>query len=271
MSRKLKITIQRKLKLIKDHYIDAFEEIRDLRGEKYSDHIIGPHITLEEAIGYTKLYVIKDKYGKENDYRYCRYQDGLDEVLEQPDFSPTNKKIVNLDLGCGPGVFSWAVRDHMIEKYGMIDSGLKLIGYDHAPSMIELAGLFRDHLPMGFNLEGYSEVDDIKEALRSKDFSNCDVIVTFGYVLVQTGGDPKARDAPKTMKNFAKIIESLLSRSGSCILIAVDSHSKNRWKHFRKACGLLKVALEGLNVKYDKYNLFADKSRSNMYARLTPK
>ena len=256
--------------LIRSHYKEAFEEIVRQHGEiPYSSYKIPRDIFLKEAIGYTNSQIIVDRFVKKSHFRYDYYRDELKQALKQLDFRP-EKKIVHLDLGCGPGLFSWVMQDYFmrdyIEEYGMIDSGLKLIGYDHAPNMIKLAHLFRDHLPMEFNLKGYSDVADI---ISSENFSNCDVIVTLGYVLIQTKGNLNA------MNNFSEIVQSLLKPSNSCILIAVDAYRKKEYREsFLKACDQLRKALNkrGVNLvgKPITRSTGEDKG-SRMYARLTPK
>ena len=227
--------------LIRNHYEEVFEEIvrQHGEGEDPPSFEIDADCTLHRAIGYTKQFVFEYR-------RYGHYTSVLYQALPQLDFRPADKPIVHLDLGCGPGVFSWAVRDHMIEKYGMKDSDLIMIGYDHAPNMIKLAHLFRDHLPIEFNLKGYSDVADI---ISSENFSDCDVIVTLGYVLIQTEGDPDAR------KDFAEIVQSLLKSSNSCILIASDSHSPNYPENrqiFGEACNQLETALRERRMNLTK-------------------
>ena len=253
--------------LIRNHYREAFKEIVRQHGEGEEDapYKINADCYLPRAIGYTQKYVIGDKYR-----RYERCARVLVQALAQLDFRSADKPIVHLDLGCGPGVFSWVVRDYLVEQCDKEDNEIMLLGYDHAPNMIKLAGLFCEHLPkeLDYNLVGFSgdsdiDIDKLQKVLRPIDFiSNRDVIVTFGYVLVQTEGNDKA------MKNFAKIIESLLSPSGSCILLAVDAH-KTRWVDspwiFHEACNQLKAALDkcGLHLTEQQFGT------SLMYARLS--
>lgn len=231
--------------LIRNYYEEAFNSIKSKYGEQPSSHVIPANISLEEAIGYTRRYVIESLF-KTRHYRYGRYRNALDKVLkERLHFSPTNRRVVNLDLGCGPGLFSWVVRDYMLEKYGRSDDDIRLIGYDYAKNMIRLANLFKEYLPMEFNLDGYSEVNEIKSVLKSADFSGCDVIVTFGHVLVQTKGKHDA------VSDFCNIICSLFP-ANCCVLVAVDAIS--RPLAFRDAWKNLRTALQenGVNMESEK-------------------
>jgi len=159
-------------------------------------------------------------------------------------FSSANRQIVNLDLGCGPGLFSWVVWDYF-QKSEKNDSCIRLVGYDYAKNMIRLANLFKEYLPMEFNLDGYSEVNEIKSVLKSADFSGCDVIVTFGHVLVQTKGKHDA------VSDFCNIICSLFP-ANCCVLVAVDAIS--RPLAFRDAWKNLRTALQenGVNMESEK-------------------
>lgn len=207
-------------------------------------------ISLEGAIKYTGRY--------DESYRYERYHKALGKMLEEKSlFSPANRRVVNLDLGCGAGFFSWIVRDYMLEKYGKNDGDIRLIGYDRAESMIRLAALFRKHLPMGINFTGYSKIGKIKKVLSGEDFSDCDVIVTLGHVLIQT------KDNDAAIRGFCNIIRSLFP-ANCCVLVAVDAITRawafhDAWKNFR-------AALEEAGV-----NMESEKSigSSSMCARLS--
>ena len=247
--------------LIRNHYREAFKEIVRQHGEGEEDapYKINADCYLPRAIGYTQKYVIGDKYR-----RYERCAGVLVQALAQLDFRSADKPTVHLDLGCGPGVFSWAMRDYLVEQCDKEYKEFMLLGYDHAPDMIKLAKLFCEHLPeeLDYNLLGFSDIDKLQKALHPMDFSNFDVIVTFGYVLVQT------EDNDQAMDNFAKIIESLLSPSGSCILLAVDAH-KTRWVNspwiFHEACNQLKAALDKCSLHLTEQQF----GTSLMYARLS--
>ena len=277
--------------LIREHCREAFNKIEVQHGiEHRKDPIIPPDISLKQVIGYTRSHIIENET---EHFRYDRYWKALEVALKQSNFR-SGRKNVHLDLGCGPGLFSWVMRDYilfrqapllkLLLKYNTKDrSGTAIdkvmnatdtvmIGYDYAEKMIELAGLFQSRLRKqllveDYNLEGYSKVGDIKERLNSEDFSNCDVIVTFGYVLVQT------KDNLEAMNNFADIIACLFPFN-SCILIAVDAYRRQRdRKSFLNACVRLREVLNkrGVNLDGKPITHFRGEDRgSRMYARLTP-
>ena len=83
--------------------------------------------------------------------------------------------------------------------------------------MIQLAHLFLGRLSVPYEFHGYSDLTEISKALADEDFSNCDVVVTFGYALVQVRGNPTA------LGDFATLIACVFP-SHSCIMAAADAH-----------------------------------------------
>lgn len=230
---------------IREHYIDSFNHIKNKYGEDVSSYVIPSDASLQKAIGYTGQFIVNSS---EEHYRYNYYQKYLDSALRMLDFNLTNnRRIIHLDLGCGPGLFSWVVQDRLLKNYGKKSGDIELIGYDHAKYMIRLANLFHGHLPVEYNFEGYSRINKIRHMLKTRDFSDCDCIVTFGYVLVQVKDDTEA------IYNFVKIIKHLFP-ANSCTLVAVDAFSGNRSSEFRNACEKLLSALSniGTNIE-DKF------------------
>jgi len=231
--------------LIRDYYEQAFNVIKSEYGEQPSSYVVPANISLEQAIGYTRRYIVEGVYETRH-YRYGRYRHALDKVLkEELRFKPANRRIVNLDLGCGPGLFSWVVRDYMLKGYDSNDGDISLIGYDYAKNMIRLADLFRKHLPMEINFTGYSKIGKIKKVLSREDFSDCDVIVTFGHMLVQT------KSEHDVASDFCNIICSLFP-ANCCVLVAVDAITR-AWA-FHGAWKNLRAALEeaGVNMESEK-------------------
>lgn len=240
--------------LIRDYYEQAFNAIKSEHGEQPSSHVIPANISLEQAIGYTRRHVIEGVYNKRH-YRYDRYRNALDKALkEKLRFRPVNRRIVNLDLGCGPGLFSWVVRDYMLKEYGSNDGDISLIGYDHAKNMIRLADLFRERLSMKINFAGYFETEKIRETLGRKDFPGDDVIITLGHVLIQASSDG--------IRNFAEIIQNLY-QSHFCILIAVDALRIGGWGELRPSCERLRADLGNCGVNIE---CVLDDSRNCIWA-----
>ena len=244
---------------IKNHYIEGFNKISEKHGEVSCSHVIPRNISLERALGYTNEYIIKPK--PEEHFRYNYYREILDIALKRVGFNPASNRITHLDLGCGPGLFSWVVQDYMLSMYGKNHSDIELIGYDHAKNIIRLAELFQKYLPVEYNLEAYFKIDEIQNMLKSRDFSDSDTVITFGHVLIQIKGNSEA------LQNFAEIVKNLFP-SNSCIVVAVDAYSSNdRRLDFRNACKELWASLAEVGVNINNKHISSE--RSWMYAYLS--
>ncbi len=243
---------------IRKHYIESFNKIKSKHGLVIPNtYIVHSDDPLPKVVGYTSKFIVDD--GEEH-YRYDYYRDILGRALTHYGINQAKNKIIHLDLGCGPGLFSWVVQDYLVSKHAVDPGDIDIIGYDHAKNMIKLANLFRKHLPVEFNFEGYSGLNKIQNILKTRDFSDCDCIITFGYVLIQLHG------AMEAMHNFAKIIKRLFPVN-SCILVAVDAFSGNRPQCFRNACDELFAALSDTDI-YIENRYIRGPDRSWMRARL---
>lgn len=97
--------------------------------------------------------------------------------------------------------------------------------------------------------------------LNSRDFSDCDCIVTFGYVLIQIKNNRAA------LQDFVHIIQDLFP-SKSCILVAVDAYNTvERRQDFRDMCRALRNALSDAGI-YVKAKPIGN-TGSTMYASLS--
>ena len=227
---------------------------------------IDKNFSLEQAIGYTAEQIIGSDKRYKNHYRFDQYMDRLRSTPVHPIFAPEKNRIMHLDLGCGPGVFSWVVLGFAIANYGKKPDDIEFIGYDHAENMIRLAHLFRDRFRdrwPEYNFEGYYELDKIQKPLESKDLSDYNCIITFGHVLVQTEGNGIA------MQNFIDIIRRLFPVN-SCILMAVDAFSQpERQEKFGRACRELWDSLPNNGITPIDPFMENSKYRCWMYSRLS--
>lgn len=220
---------------IRDQYIQAFEAISKRYGEKASGWEIDPDVSLKQAIRYTRQYVVGNP---QNHFRYDYYRNVLYKAMYDFSYNPVNGKILCMDIGCGPGLFSWVVQDYMSSNR-VKSKNLKVIGYDHAKNMIRLSKKFhvslRKQCATSYNWHGDFKFNRLKQNLKGLDFSNHDVIVTLGHVLIQINDNAQA------MRKFSKIIRSLCPFR-SCIVVAVDAYSseerrrqfRSSWKTFRE-------------------------------------
>ena len=243
---------------IRDNYKSAFNTIRQHYGEEPSTAQIGPADSLRKTIGYTRQFVVEHT---QRHFRYRYYEDALCYACKELRFDPADRRVVHLDIGCGPGVFSWVMYDHQASRAARDPGQVDYYGYDHSAAMIMLAHLFLERFPDQYEFHGFSDLGKIATALARQDFSRCDVVVTFGYALVQV------RDNPAALDDFATLI-AFLFPSHSCIMVAADAHNNLAMRTaFDGQCDALKTALGTAGVALE--DCVSPSQRSIMGARLT--
>ena len=243
---------------IRDNYVSAFNAIAQHCGIERSTAKIGPHDSLQKTIGYTRKYVVKQTMPH---FRYEYYHDALSRALTELGFDPANRRVVHLDIGCGPGVFSWVMYDHMASQVTRNPGQVDYYGYDYSAAMIQLAQRFLGRFPVRYEFHGFSDFVEISRALAGEDFSNFDVVVTFGYALVQV------RDNADALGDFATLIACVFP-SHSCIMVAADAHNDGATRRaFKNQCGALRTALSAVGVALEEPVFTA--TGSVMFARLT--
>ena len=242
---------------IKDHYVPTFNAIALRYCEEPSTAQIGPGDSLRKTIGYTRQYVVEHT---QPHFRYKYYHDALSCAFTRLGFDLADRRVVHLDVGCGPGVFSWVMYDHVASQETQGPGQVDYYGYDHSPAMIRLADLFAGAFPVQYEFHGFSDLADISMALADRDFSDCDVVVTFGYALVQV------RDNPTALGDFATLIACVFP-SHSCILVAADAHNDRATRDaFDDQCDALRTALNEVGVALEDRESTAQ--GSGMFARL---
>ena len=151
--------------------------------------------------------------------------------------------------------------DHMASHETRDPGHVDYYGYDHAAAMIQLAHLFLDRFPDKYEFDGYSDLAEIVTTLADRDLSNCDVVITFGYALVQV------RDNPTALGDFATLIACMFP-SHSCIVVAADAHNDGATRRaFDDQCRALEAALAEVGVALQ--DRVSPELRSIMVARLT--
>ena len=239
---------------IKDDYVSIFKKIRRRYGEERSTCQVSPDDSLKKVIGYTRNYVIEHR---EPHFRYNYYNNALSRALKCLNFKP-GSRLVHFDIGCGPGLFAWVIHDYMESLFPL--GSVDCYGYDHSPEMIRLARLFFDAFPAEYDFKGFHDKVDILQVLVTRDFSECDVVVTFGHVLVQVQAHPVA------IGDFRELISCLFPLR-SCVLVAVDAYSGGKTREiFQNQCSALRAALEEAGVQCA--NWVRTPTRSIWFARL---
>ena len=217
---------------IRGKYVEIIQAIAKTYQRAYSEsaHLIPADATFAQCLGYTLKYIV----GKESDRPHYRYDIYRDALREAPVNLETDERLVHVDVGCGPGLFTWVVRDHF-RAYPQI--ALELHGYDHSPKMAELANSIWRRLEEETPYSCHHHLEDLFSAAMSVRPSTGSVLVTFGHVLVQTIDDDLA------VNDFSSIVETFATL-GDCRMLAVDARSGSRREAFRKACENLAGAIE---------------------------
>ncbi len=228
---------------IRNHYVEALHAIAQQYGEAAPRVYIDPDASLQTTVGYTRRHVVE--HDKPH-YRYDYYRNALSYAMRRLGFDPANRRIVHLDIACGPGVFSWVMHDQMASQNTRNPDQVDYYGYDHSPAMIQLANLFLQHLPVRYRFHGFSNLVEISTELADQDLSNCDVVVSFGYALLQV------RDNRTALSDFARLIACVLP-AYSCIVVAADARNDAETRAaFASQCDALRNALIDVGVSLEE-------------------
>lgn len=224
---------------IREKYIDVVENIaerqRTIVRRSGLDHVISADATRRECIQYTLRHVVHET---RSHYRYNRYRDALRQALRMnASRTPCDGPLRHVDLGCGPGLFTWVVRD----VFRGVRSEVSFFGYDHSREMIRLAGEIWNQLDESVSVSWHDNKDELLSAALAGGGARRPCLVTFGHVLVQT------HDQQAAIRRFARVIFRL--SAASCLMIAVDA--KRAVANFRKGCDRLMQPLLAHGVRVD--------------------
>ena len=169
---------------IREKYVRIVEDIAERDGvfPAKKSYKIPAGATRLECIEYTLGYVVGVAGDREH-YRYKKYYRVLSSALCMiaPQINHQGPQL-HIDVGCGPGLFTWVVRD--IFRHKQLDVGL--YGYDHAREMVKLANDIWDELGESVDYACHYNARDMLSAVSARD-NSCDyALVTFGHVLAQT-------------------------------------------------------------------------------------
>ena len=150
----------------------------------YAPYVVPADATFACVLRYTDRYVGQwhdDQPGNSPHYRYNHYKN----MLNNLPFS--EKRLAQIDIGCGAGLFSWVLLD-WFTKHGVGHDQVNLYGFDHSQAMIKLAGMVRDELAQNMvdypDLHYFCDIEALLDQLADNRFENRDYIITFGHVLV---------------------------------------------------------------------------------------
>ena len=184
----LHLMVKPELLMTKDYFVRAIHEIMEANGIPESDsstlYEVSPSAGFREVTQYTDWYVA-GRGDTEPPYRFNRYTRVLHQASNLIQLTG-NSAVVHIDVGSGPGVFSWAFLDWAREKR-IEYSRIRLYGYDHCEQMIVLASQVRsklrevidDYPPL--NLQ--SNIQSLLSAIQPNASGAVTYILTFGHVL----------------------------------------------------------------------------------------
>ena len=98
---------------IRDRYRDVILSMARTEGSDSHSHVIPENVTQTQCIGYARRYIIE---GDTPHYRYDRYQKTLKTCVRNVPFDQSIPTAMHLDLGAGPGLFTWAFWDLMHDE-----------------------------------------------------------------------------------------------------------------------------------------------------------
>lgn len=212
---------------IRDLYQDVIRQImaeHNIEPIQSPSHIVEADAGFDEVVRHTHWYVHRND--TQPHYRYRRYLEALG--LEALGRVKPGRRIAQIDIGCGAGLFSWAFLDWAKEN-GLTCDRIDLYGLDHSPEMVNLAQQVRAKLipviPDYPILRYAHDAEILVSELKAHHRESTDYIVTFGHVLVQA-------HSPRDIGNFVEVIfeTQTLGVPGThpkCALLAVDASTGN--------------------------------------------
>lgn len=221
---------------IRDRYVDIVEGIAERAGvpSPARHYRISASATRRVCIQYALQYVVRHDTLH---YRYDRYRSALCFALNQGAVQAANTgTLLHVDIGCGPGLFTWVVRDLLRQA----QLAVELYGYDHSTEMVRLAEEIWDELDEPFHGSWHDAVDEMLATVA--EGSNYDYsLMTFGHVLAQT------HDQEDAIQSFAQIIADVVTVN--CLVVAVDAHGAG--PSFREGCDSLSQSLLAHDLTVD--------------------
>lgn len=212
---------------VKSRYVSVIESIASAEGTTELGYVVPPDATLSECIGYAREYVVR-RQQEQPHYRYEKYLTAVRRCMQEFPFDRDTPTAMQLDLGAGPGLFTWVFWDWaQSETMDGKRRSLDLFGYDHAPEMARLArrvwgafGLPCEYRCLASQEEVYANV--------WPQGPPTNVLITLGHSLIQVhrhGG----------LEIFAEMCEAVASLDRRARLVAVDAHGRGMPREFDSA------------------------------------
>ena len=178
------------------------------------------------------------KRSPNSQYRYDKYEQSLENLLELYGACRKISKIVHVYVGCGPGLFSWVVHDYF--KHWKSEMKIKWHAYDHCRAMFRLAKWLWCEFETSIHLGLTSDQDElIFQVMRSGP--SADAILIFRHTLVRTS------DQEDPVNSFAKILRYIWLASN--LVVAIDLQDDSAIQRFCQSIARLTNALVKYSIK----------------------
>ena len=239
---------------------------------------IPPSATKEACLAYTLYHVCGQRLGGSASaphYRYDRYWNALHDWLvrveapfdgphemqialnqmlpgekrkspessEAEDAEEERVHLVHLDIGSGPGLFSWVAHDYFLECRNV---EVSLFALDRCPNMVRLARALWQRMDTHDDLSADDDWPRIHRKLAravSGPDGDSTILVTIGHLLVQIVDDERStRDVARILADCAGLTSALRVHS-RCFVVAADAHTDDRRERFERAWSRLQVTL----------------------------
>ena len=220
--------------------MNVIESIASEEGSGDVSHVVPRDATLSQCIGYARDYVVR-KQQEQPHYRYEKYLTTLRKCMQILPFDHGTPTAMHLDLGAGPGLFTWVFWDYL-QGATSDESGLSLdlFGYDHATEMARLAR----RVWGAFGLRAAYRCFDSEREVYANVWPQgppTNVLITLGHSLIQVhqhGG----------LGVFAKLCEAVAGLDRSARLVAVDARGAGRPGQFDSAWRALESLMSDSRV-----------------------
>lgn len=216
-----------RVKRVREQYVDVLEAMARRFGRIEGNHVIPVNASFRRCIDYACRYLHEGDSVRH--YRFNRYRAALARLLDvfNGHLDCNADVTIHIDVGCGPGLFSWAAHDHFLDIQG--GRSLELYGYDHCPAMTRLAEAIWRRLDTQVDASFAYNAEELMSDIWQGG-STANAIVSFGHVLIQASEDPTA------IRSFSDFLAQ-----DNALVVAVDA--KHGAATFSRACDSLRDAL----------------------------
>lgn len=215
---------------LRDRYVRICDRFVEDIGSDIVDYEIPMDATLKQCVFYCRKHIVNER----NHYRFERYTQMVDHYFnEHLDWSGGERRplIVHVDLGTGPGIFSWVVYDYVQQIWSPKGQPrLVQFGYDRCSAMVELAERFWTEFGLSDGAQFFDSRKALKRAVDTVD-GDAYLLITFGHVLIQSHN----LDDSSVIDRFARLCNRLARERNAADVLAVDAFTHGRKQHFNAA------------------------------------